>query len=118
MLVAYIIFVLGMACVFLTVGILTKKKEFVLAMIITIAATFLFISTDFLSRGLPTNLGRLKVGEKYAVVVVYDKKYIITKSMANDLLFIGPMKDTSNFVVGSSYIYTSNKKLEKLEKLE
>ena len=63
----------------------------------------------------PTSLSNLTTGEKYEVTAMYDGKYIVTKSLADEkkIRLIGPLVSSDNLSVGDIYIKTAEGSLEK-----
>src|SRR3989344_2065966 len=63
----------------------------------------------------PTSLSNLTTGEKYEVMAMYDGKYIVTKSLADEkkIRLIGPLVSSDNLSVGDIYIKTAEGSLEK-----
>lgn len=74
--------------------------------------------TSLISAGSPAKLYQLKKGRAYQVVAIYEK-YIVVKSLyKKDPMFINIGGNISqDFVIGGVYIKTSNKKLEKIERM-
>ena len=69
-----------------------------------------------MNKGKPTSLNVLTAGEKYEVVAMYDGKYIVTKSLADEkkIRLIGPLNfDTTSVGVGDVCIKTAGGSLEK-----
>ena len=69
-----------------------------------------------INKGKPTSLSNLTTGEKYEVVAMYDGKYIVTKSLADEkkIRLIGPLNfDTTSVGVGDVCIKTAEGSLKK-----
>ena len=113
-----IVFML-VAFVLLVIPAVSINNKAVFPLII-IPALMLFFSRELAidaSKGKPASLSNLilTTGEKYEVVAMYDGKYIVTKSLADEkkIRLIGPLVSSDNLSVGDIYIKTAEGSLEK-----